>query len=94
MTTQQATNNLPANMVGIGGNLATVWGVLSDTGVAVFVGIVITIAGFILQWLMSRRRMQFDREQQEFSNRLRLAEEKRAEELHLAKLEAIRRGAK
>lgn len=93
MTTQQATNNLPANMVGISGNLATVWGVMSDTGVAVFVGIVITIAGFILQWFMSRRRLQFDKEQQEFLNRLRLEEEARARELHLAKLEAIRRSA-
>ena len=67
-----------------GGTVATALGWLSSNGAAVLIGILITVAGFITNYIFQRRRERREIEQTEFEQRLALTEEKRRQELHEA----------
>lgn len=72
-----------------GGAIAATFGWLTSNGVAVAIGILVTIMGFIVNYIFQRRRDHREVEQKEFDRQLALAEEKRRQELHEAQLRAI-----
>jgi len=78
----------------VGGLFTSLYGWLTQTGSAVFIGIVITILGFLVNYYFQRKKAKRDHIlwQQMFDANERA--EKRKEELHLARLEAIRLGYK
>lgn len=72
-----------------GGAIATAFGWFTHNGVAVAIGILVTVLGFIVNYIFQRRRDRREEEQKEFDRTLALAEEKRRQELHEAQLRAI-----
>ena len=78
----------------VGGLFTSIYGWLTQTGSAVFIGIVITILGFLVNYYYQKKKAKRDLIlwQQMFDANERA--EKRKEELHLARLEAIRLGQK
>lgn len=80
---------------GMGGGTATsIFGWLTSNGAAVLIGIVVTVAGFILNYWFQRRRDTREIANIQFQHKLALAEEQRKQEIHLAQLEAIRNSCK
>ncbi|UKL14819.1 holin class II [Stenotrophomonas phage C121] len=82
-----------ASKYGMGGGLATsVYGWLSSGTTAVFIGVLVTIGGFVINLIFQRRRE--NREILATDARLRReeAEERRKQEMHEAQMEAIRHG--
>lgn len=76
---------------GMGGGLATsVIGWLSSNGAAVLIGIVMTIAGFVVNYVYQRKRYKLEQVAREEESRMNQAAERRAQELHEAQLAAIR----
>lgn len=78
----------------IGGLFTSIYGWLTQTGSAVFIGIVITILGFLINYYFQKKKAKRDLIlwQQMFDANEKA--ERRKEELHLARLEAIRLGQK
>ena len=78
----------------VGGLFTSVYGWLTETGSAVFIGIVITVLGFLVNYYFQKKKAKRDHIlwQQTFDANERA--EKRKEELHQARLEAIRLGQK
>ena len=78
----------------IGGLFTSIYGWLTQTGSAVFIGIVITILGFLINYYFQKKKARRDLIlwQQMFDANEKA--ERRKEELHLARLEAIRLGQK
>lgn len=76
----------------IGGLFTSIYGWLTQTGSAVFIGIVITILGFLINYYFQKKKAKRDLIlwQQMFDANEKA--ERRKEELHLARLEAIRLG--
>lgn len=72
-----------------GGALAAAFGWLTNNGVAVAIGILVTVLGFFINYIFQRRRDRREVEQKEFDRQLALAEERRRQELHEAQLRAI-----
>lgn len=85
---------------GMGGGLATsVFGWMSSNGAAVLVGIVMTVAGFFVNYVYQRKRFKLMALAREEESVLAMAEEarrnaaeRRAEELHEAQLLALKEG--
>lgn len=76
---------------GMGGGTATsIFGWLTSNGAAVLIGILVTIAGFILNYWFQRRRDKREYEHIQFQQELALAEERRKQEIHQAQLDAIK----
>lgn len=84
-----------------GGTLAAVYGWVTHTGSAVFIGIVVTILGFAINWVYQQKRTKRERweaeerlkqnkEMIEFQKGIALAEEARKIEMHQAQLNAIK----
>lgn len=73
-----------------GGTLAAAFGWLTSNGAAVLIGIFVTVLGFIINYIFQRRRDRREAEQAEFFRELKLAEEKRQQELHEVQLLVIR----
>ncbi len=73
-----------------GGTLAAAFGWLISNGAAVFIGIFITVLGFVVNYIFQRRRDNREKEQAMFSRELDLAEERRRQELHEAQLLSLR----
>lgn len=66
----------------LGGNVTAILGFLSSSGFAVFVGTVVTIAGFISAHVFQRRR---DAREARYAE----ADEKRKQELHLLQIREL-----
>lgn len=89
-----------ATKYGMGGGLATsIFGWLSSNGAAVLIGVVMTIAGFVVNYIYQRKRFRLAKEQREEESAMNLAEEarrnaeeRRKQELHQARLDAIKTG--
>lgn len=79
-----------SNRWGMGGGFMTVlYGWLTDAGTAVFIGVVVTLAGFAMSYYFQRKRQVRERQEAELRKELLLKEERRKEELHKAKLQQI-----
>lgn len=72
-----------------GGTVAAAYGWLTSNGGAVVIGILVTVLGFVINYIFQRRRDRREEEQREFDRKLALAEEERRQELHEAQLRAI-----
>lgn len=68
-----------------GGTLTSIFGWLSSNGAAVLIGIVVTVAGFIVNYYFQRKRYRMDKA-------IADAREAREQELHAARLAAIKAG--
>lgn len=73
-----------------GGTLTTAFGWLASNGAAVFIGIVVTVLGFVVNYVFQRRRDKREAELAEFQRNIELAEERRRQEMHEAQLAALR----
>lgn len=76
-----------------GGTVAAVLGWLSSSAAAVLIGIVVTVLGFIVNYIFQRRREKREIRHAEFQRQLELSEERRREEWHVAQLEVLRKSA-
>ncbi len=81
----------------VGGTMTTAYGWLSSAGTAVFVGVLVTILGFIISAVYQRRREKREVDQINFNKTLALSEENRRMahearmiELHQAQLNALK----
>lgn len=82
-----------ASKWGMGGGLGvSLYGWLSSGTTAVFLGVLVTVLGFVINLIFQRRRET--REIKEYAARLArdVSEERRAEELHQARMEALKNG--
>ena len=84
MATRQPYELSPTQ-IAVGGNVSILWGALSDTGTAVFVGLVVTVLGFAMNWYFKHDERKRAVIQQDFENQLKL-------ELHHVQLEKIKAG--
>ena len=84
MVTRQPYELSPTQ-IAIGGNVSILWGALSDTGTAVFVGLVVTVLGFVMNWYFKLDEKKRAVTQQDFENQLKL-------ELHRVQLEKLKAG--
>ena len=90
--TEQAISSW-ATKYGMGGGMVTsILGYLSSSGAAVLIGVMATILGCSLSAYYQRKRDRREQHEMDLRERLQLAEEKRHQELHEAKLEALRSG--
>lgn len=78
----------------VGGLFTSVYGWLTQTGSAVFIGIIITILGFLVNYYFQKKKAKRDLILWKQMFDANEKAEKRKEELHLARLEAIRLGKK
>lgn len=65
-----------------GGSLYAIYGWLTSSGAAVLIGILVTVAGFVVNWIYQRKRDKREEREQQLR-------EKREEELHQARLTQI-----
>lgn len=75
-----------------GGAFATTYGWLTSSGAAVLIGILVTILGFVINYLYQRKRDAREIAAIKFRQELEMKEEKRREEFHLAQLAALKAG--
>ena len=74
-----------------GGALATLYGWVTSSNVAVFLGIMATVLGFIINLVYQHRRHVREEAEAEFRRTMKMAEESRQIELHQAQLAALKR---
>ena len=80
-----------SNRWGMGGGFMTLlYGWMTDAGTAIFVGVVVTIAGFVMSYYFQRKKQNRERDEASLRERLLLREEDRKEELHQARLLRIK----
>ena len=99
-TATEQTISSWASKYGMGGGMVTsILGYLSSSGAAVLIGVMATILGCSLSAYYQRKRDKREQHEAELREReialrerLQLADEKRHQELHEAKLEALRSG--
>lgn len=72
-----------------GGTIAVTFGWLTSNGLAVAIGILVTVLGFVINYIFQRRRDSREVEQRALDRQLALSEEKRRQELHEAQLRVI-----
>ena len=86
-----ATFSWIATKIGMaGGTLASVFGWFTSNGAAVFVGILITILGFVMNAWFQRRRDAREEAEANLCREHQIMRELRLEEMHQAQLEALR----
>lgn len=73
-----------------GGTVTAAYGWLTTNGAAVMIGILVTVAGFVVNYIFQRRRDKREAEYAAFQRTLEMAEEKRRNELHQAQLALLR----
>ena len=79
-----------SNRWGMGGGLTTLlYGWATDAGTAVFIGIVVTVLGFIMSCYFQRKRQLREKAEIDLRTELLLREEARKKELHQARLKRI-----
>lgn len=83
----------------MGGTLATTYGWLTSSGAAVLIGILVTVLGFIINYLYQRRRdareiqqIAFRQQMEQHDEERKQAEEARRIEFHLAQMAALKSG--
>lgn len=81
-----------AHKTTIGGLFTSVYGWLTHTGSAIFIGILITILGFVVNYYFQKKRSKREHMLWEQTFEANIRAETRKEELHQARLEAIRMG--
>lgn len=82
MATRQPYELSPTQ-IAVGGNVSVLWGAMTNTNTAVFVGLVVTVLGFAMNWYFKHDERKRAMNQQEFDNRLKL-------ELHQAQMEKLK----
>lgn len=82
-----------ANKSTIGGLVTSIYGWFTQTGSAIFIGIVVTILGFLVNYYFQRKKAAREQALWEQTYSANIRAEERKEELHRARLEAIRLGA-
>jgi hypothetical protein len=73
----------------IGGTVTSVFGWLSSTDVAVFIGVVITVLGFLVNFYFARLKTKREIALLMAQEKAQLRSEEREEELHRARLQGI-----
>lgn len=73
----------------LGGLATSIYGWLTQTGSAVFIGIVITILGFLMNYYFQHRKAKRDKIIWKQTYEANIRAEQRKEELHQARLRAI-----
>lgn len=73
----------------VGGTLYGIAGWLTSSAGAVVIGIVVTILGFVVNYIFQRKRDARETAEKELAWRYMHAEELRQQELHAAKLRAL-----
>lgn len=82
-----------SNKVGLGGGFFTLmYGWLSDTNTAVFLGVVVTIVGFLMSLYFQRKKDIREKNESKTRHRLLLEEAQRNKELHEERMNRIRNG--
>ena len=82
-----------ASKYGMGGGMLTsILGWLSSSAAAVLIGVLVTCLGFIITVFYQWRRDKREQHEMDLREKIQLAEEQRNQELHQAKLEALRSG--
>ncbi len=82
-----------ASRYGMGGGMLTsLLGYFTSNGGAILVGILVTFAGFLVTVYYQRKRDYRETHEMTLREEFQLAEEERKQELHEAKLEALRSG--
>lgn len=95
INTVDATVSTIATRWGMAGGAAgSVYGWLTSNGTAIFIGIVITFLGFVVNFYFQRRRDKREEDEKEFLRTIELAREQRAAELHAAQMAAIKNNIK
>ena len=86
-----ATFSWIATKIGMaGGTLASVFGWFTSNGAAVFVGILITILGFVMNAWFQRRRDAREEAEANLRREHQIMRELRLQELHQAQMETLR----
>ena len=73
-----------------GGTLASIFGWFTSNGAAVFVGILMTVLGFVMNAWFQRRRDAREEAEAALRREHEIKREQRLEEMHQAQLEALR----
>lgn len=81
-----------ASKWGTTGVFATTYGWLTSSGAAVLIGILVTILGFVINYLYQRKRDAREAAAILFRQELEMKEEVRRQEFHLAQLAALKAG--
>ena len=86
-----ATFSWIATKIGMGGGtLASIFGWFTSNGAAVFIGILITVLGFVMNAWFQRRRDAREEAEANLRREHQIMRELRLQELHQAQLEALR----
>lgn len=78
----------------VGGLFTSIYGWFTQTGSAVFIGILITILGFLVNYYFQKKKAKRDLILWKQNYEANIRAEQRKEELHHARLEAIRLGTR
>lgn len=73
-----------------GGSLTSIIGFVTSNGLAVLIGILVTVGGFVVNYWFQRRRETREIEGLKFDRAIALAEEQRRIEMHAAQMQALR----
>ena len=73
------------------GWVGSAYGVLSDSGLAILVGTVVTLAGFSINWYFQRRRNEREKASFELKEKREQELHEWAEKEHKARMEKLRR---
>ena len=86
-----ATFSWIATKIGMGGGtLASIFGWFTSNDAAVFIGILITVLGFVMNAWFQRRRDAREEAEAALRREHEIKREQRLEEMHQAQLEALR----
>lgn len=72
-----------------GGSLTLLYGWMTDASTAVFIGVIVTLAGFLMSFYFQRKRQIRELHEAALRRELLLKEEDRKEALHQARLRHI-----
>lgn len=72
------------------GYAGSMYGFLADNGVAIAIGTIVTIGGFVMNWYFQRRRNQREIEAAEAKERREIEMHSWAREEHLLRMEKLR----
>lgn len=90
--TQDAALASVASKTTLYGYAGSMYGFLADNGVAIAIGTIVTVGGFVMNWYFQRRRNQREILAAEAKEQREKEMHEWAREEHLAKMERIKRG--
>lgn len=86
----EATVSSVATKVGMpGGVLYTVYGWLSSSAGAIVIGVLVTVLGFVVNFIYQKKRDAREDKEKELSRQLLLAEDARKQEIHVLQMRAL-----